>query len=37
MKINVLDKNTWNRLVAVCSVLGAVVGGLITYFMYRQK
>ena len=37
MKINLLDKNTWNRVIAICSVLGGVVGALITYFMYRQK
>lgn len=37
MKVNLLDKGTWNRVVAVCSVLGAVVGAFVTYFIWRQK
>lgn len=37
MKNNTIDKETRNRVVAICSIFGAIIGGIITYFIWRQK
>lgn len=37
MKIDITNKNTWNRILAIWSIFGAVIGALVTYFRYRQK